>query len=120
VNRLSKTVDRIRWRGLSAEVEDMWRDRSVPSTICEQTSRPPARSRRGREPRRDSKSILAGGAFIFGVESFTDHSTLLAAGFSAASVTGKAVLDAYKDLAGQRRQAKRHDLFYLLALEEQL
>jgi len=108
--------------GLSAEVEDMWRDEVVPAVNDLRADL--SATRLGHDAAvnlgRDSKSILAGGAFIFGVESFTDHSTLLAAGFSAASVTGKAVLDAYKDLAGQRRQAKRHDLFYLLALEEQL
>lgn len=123
VNRLSKTVESDPLSaGVSAEVEDMWRDEVVPAVNDLRADL--SATRLGHDAAvnlgRDSKSILAGGAFIFGVESFTDHSTLLAAGFSAASVTGKAVLDAYKDLAGQWRQAKRHDLFYLLALEEQL
>jgi len=123
VKRLSNSVESEPFSAeLGAEVEDMWRDEVVPAVNDLRADLSATRLAHDAAVNlgRDSKSLLAGGAFIFGVESFTDRSPLLAAGLSAASLTSKAVLDAYQGLAGQRRQAKRHDLFYLLALEEHL
>lgn len=123
VKRLSETVESEPFSAeLGGEVEDLWRDEVVPAVhdLRADLSKTRLAHDAAVNLGRDRLSLLGGGAFFFGVESMTNHSSLLAAGASAVPVVGKAVLDAYAGLSEQRRQAKRHDLFYLLALEEEL
>lgn len=123
VKNLSSTVESEPLSAeLGAEVEDMWRDEVVPAVndLRHDLSMTRLAHDTAVNLGRDTKSILLGGGFFFGVNAVTDLSSLMAAGAAAAPVVGKAVADAYGGLAGDRRAAKRHGLFYLLALEDRL
>ncbi len=68
----------------------------------------------------DAKSIVTGGGLFFGVQATTSLEEFTAAGIAAVPVVGQAVASAFKDSAGRREAARRHEFFYLLELDERL
>jgi hypothetical protein len=123
---VSRLADRVRSdpfdSGVDGEVADMWRDEVQPAITNLRNDL--SRTRLVREAAvnlgTDAKSVVAGGGLFFGIEPFTSLEQFTAAGVAAAPVVGQAVASAYKESAGRRECAQRHEFFYLLELDKRV
>lgn len=123
---VSRISDRLRAgpfdRALSSEVDDIWRDEVAPAV--ENLRNDLSKTRLMREALHsvptDAAAMAVGTGLFFGVQSMDRFDDLVAAGFGATPVLGRAVMSAVKDAAGRREAARRHEFFYLLELNERL
>lgn len=108
--------------GVGGEVADMWRDEVQPAigNLRDDLSRTRLVREAAVSLGTDTKSIVTGGGLFFGVQALTSLEEFTAAGIAAAPVVGQAVASAYKESAGRRELARRHEFFYLLELDTRL
>lgn len=113
-------------RALMAEVDDLWRDEVQPTLVSLRRDLSATRLAKDTAANlaTDPKALVSGGAGVgvfFGVgsmEHLTQWST--AAATTAAGLVVHSVTDSVRAAAASREAARTHDLYYLLATNDQL
>lgn len=108
--------------GVDAEVTDIWRDEVQPAV--RQLERDLSRTRLVRETTRNTVGnampLLGGGSLFVGMQTYTNLHSLAAACVAATPIVGPAVVAALRESEHRRRNARQHELFYLLELDRRL